>query len=180
MPRKKLETNVVKQQDETVARNLKNKGIFEQRIRTDDEMIIFNTSLKIARLPDVDIFNYDQLNDRLDEYFSIISESKLKPTVSGLAMAVGIDRQILYSIVHDNSYYKDLPMKCRKLLKKAYDFLEVNWENNFQSGKINPVTGIFLGKNHYGYQDKVEQVISTDDGSSKDETIGTIQKRYLK
>ena len=29
-----------------------------------------------------------------------------------------------------------------------------------QNGKINPVSGIFLGKNNFGYQDKQEHVIT--------------------
>ena len=28
------------------------------------------------------------------------------------------------------------------------------------SGKINPVSGIFLGKNNFGYQDKQEYVVT--------------------
>ena len=28
-----------------------------------------------------------------------------------------------------------------------------------QNGKINPVSGIFLGKNHFGYQDKTDVVV---------------------
>ena len=29
-----------------------------------------------------------------------------------------------------------------------------------QTGKINPVSGIFLGKNNYGYRDQVEHVVT--------------------
>jgi hypothetical protein len=36
-----------------------------------------------------------------------------------------------------------------------------------QNGKINPVSGIFLGKNHFGYQDKTDIVVSK--GSKDDE-----------
>lgn len=39
-----------------------------------------------------------------------------------------------------------------------------------QNGKINPVAGIFLGKNNYGYQDKTEYVITPNqDGTEYNE-----------
>jgi hypothetical protein len=38
--------------------------------------------------------------------------------------------------------------------------MEQLWENYMQNGKINPVSGIFLGKNHYGMQDKTEYVVT--------------------
>ena len=28
------------------------------------------------------------------------------------------------------------------------------------NGKINPVSGIFLGRNHWGYQDKIDLVVT--------------------
>jgi hypothetical protein len=33
-----------------------------------------------------------------------------------------------------------------------------------QNGKINPVSGIFLGKNNFGYQDKQEYVLTPSSG----------------
>lgn len=63
-------------------------------------------------------------------------------------------------------------------IKKAYDNLEYLWENYMQQGKINPVSGIFLGKNNYGYQDKTEFVVSS--GPQADElSAEDIASRYL-
>jgi hypothetical protein len=45
------------------------------------------------------------------------------------------------------------------LVKKTYAILEELWEDYMQNGKINPVSGIFLGKNHFGYQDKTDVVV---------------------
>ena len=50
--------------------------------------------------------------------------------------------------------------------------MEDLWENYMQNGKINPVSGIFLGKNNFGYQDKQEMVLTPNqpeaDFSAKD------------
>lgn len=35
-------------------------------------------------------------------------------------------------------------------------------EDYMQNGKVNPVTGIFLSKNHFGYQDKQEITVSAN------------------
>ena len=47
------------------------------------------------------------------------------------------------------------------------------------SGKINPVSGIFLGKNNYGYQDKTEYVVTPNQGDTNDYSAEDIKKRYL-
>jgi len=43
------------------------------------------------------------------------------------------------------------------------------------NGKINPVSGIFLGKNHYGYVDKVDYVVQAKPTMSEDDLLD----RYL-
>ena len=55
--------------------------------------------------------------------------------------------------------------------------MEELWENYMQNGKINPVSGIFLGKNNYGYADKQEYVLTPN---QQQETIdpATIAAKY--
>lgn len=62
---------------------------------------------------------------------------------------------------------QQLPKDVRDSVKKAYTFMEQNWEDYMQNGKINPVAGIFLGKNNYGYQDKTEYVITPNQGEQE-------------
>lgn len=47
------------------------------------------------------------------------------------------------------------------------------------NGKINPVTGIFLGKNHFGYADKQEVVLTPNSplGDAKD--TKELEERYI-
>jgi hypothetical protein len=46
-----------------------------------------------------------------------------------------------------------------------------------QNGKINPVSGIFLGKNNFGYQDKQEYVLTPNQQNS-DTDPETIAAKY--
>jgi hypothetical protein len=55
--------------------------------------------------------------------------------------------------------------------------MENLWENYMQNGKINPVSGIFLGKNNFGYQDKQEMVITPNTNNEPDYDVDSIKKR---
>jgi hypothetical protein len=55
--------------------------------------------------------------------------------------------------------------------------MEILWENYMQNGKINPVSGIFLGKNNFGYQDKQEMVLTPNTNNEPDYNIDDIKKR---
>ena len=57
--------------------------------------------------------------------------------------------------------------------------MEILWENYMQNGKINPVSGIFLGKNNFGYQDKTEYVVTPNVNNDSDYNADDIRKRYL-
>lgn len=57
--------------------------------------------------------------------------------------------------------------------------MENLWENYMQNGKINPVSGIFLAKNNFGYQDKTEYVLTPNTNSDSDYSADDIRKRYL-
>ena len=57
--------------------------------------------------------------------------------------------------------------------------MEILWENYMQNGKINPVSGIFLGKNNFGYQDKTEYVVTPNVQNDSDYNKEDIMARYL-
>ena len=47
------------------------------------------------------------------------------------------------------------------------------------AGKINPVMAIFMMKNHFGYQDKTEYVLTPNQKQESDYDAEDIKKRYL-
>jgi hypothetical protein len=135
---------------------------------------------KLFNLPPIDLNDPKQVNDRLNEFFTIHAEEDMKPTVSGMGMALGLDRRRLWEIktgVSDRN--KDLPTSTRDSIKRAYEYMEILWENYMQNGKINPVSGIFLGKNNFGYQDKTEYVVTPNMHNDSDYSKEDIMARYL-
>ena len=146
-----------------------------------DNTKYLTVSMKLMALPDIDMKDPEQVASRLEEYFAIQAEADLKPTVAGLGLALnGMDRRRLWEIRTDvQDRNQDLPTLTRDLIKKAYKLMENLWENYMQNGKINPVSGIFLGKNNFGYQDKTEYVVTPNVNNDSDYSADDIRKRYL-
>lgn len=145
-----------------------------------DNAKYIGVSLQLFNLPSIDLHKPEQVQARLTEYFQIHIDADLKPTVAGMAMALGIDRRRLWEIKSDVAdRNQDLPTLTRDSIKKAYDFLETLWENYMHNGKINPVSGIFLGKNNFGYQDKQDIVVTPNTHNDSDYSAEDIRARYL-
>lgn len=148
-----------------------------------DNQKYIGVSMKLFNLPSIDLKDPEQVQDRLNEYFKIQFDADVKPTVAGMAMALGIDRRRLWEIRSgvstSNRWVEELPTLTKDSIKKAYDFMENLWENYMQNGKINPVSGIFLGKNNFGYQDKTEYVVTPNVNNDSDYNAEDIRSRYL-
>ena len=138
---------------------------------------------KLFNLPPIDLKDPEQVSERLNEFFQIHAEADMKPTVSGMGMALGLDRRRLWEIktgnYYANKWMKELPTLTVDSIKRAYEYMEILWENYMQNGKINPVSGIFLGKNNFGYQDKTEYVVTPNVNNDSDYNAEDIKKRYL-
>lgn len=139
-------------------------------------------SMQLMKLPDIDLNDPEQVEQRLEEYFAIHFENDLKPTVAGMGLALnGMDRRRLWEIKTGNlkggTTEYNLPTLTLDAIKKAYKIMENMWENYMQNGKINPVSGIFLGKNNFGYQDKQEMVLTPNTNPEAEYNLDDIKKR---
>ena len=148
-----------------------------------DNTRIIMTNMKFFDMPAIDLRDPAAVQERLCEYFQIYAEADLKPTVAGMGMALGLDRRRLWEIKTGNYVnvggYKDLPPETVDLVKKAYEILETSMEAYANAGKINPVMAIFMMKNHFGYQDKTEYVLTPNQKQESDYDADEISKRYL-
>ena len=138
---------------------------------------------ELFNLPTIDLKDPQQVMSRLDEFFAIHEKYDMKPTVAGMGMALGLDRRRLHEIrtgnYHTSKQLSELPTPTTDSIKRAYEYMEILWENYMQNGKINPVSGIFLGKNNFGYQDKTEYVVTPNVNNDSDYNADDIKKRYL-
>lgn len=150
-----------------------------------DNTKFMTVQMALLNLPDIDMENPEEVQNRLNEYFALYAQYDMKPTVAGMAIALnGHNRQWLYAVTHDVAsggagYKIALPPNVAVLIKKAYFLLENLWESYMNSGKVNPIAGIFLGKNNYGYQDKTEYVLTPNQQSDNDYSADEIRERYI-
>lgn len=106
----------------------------------------------------------EEVKERTITYLDICEQNDMKPSVAGYALALGIDRVNLWRIVTGATVK---PAEVRNVLKRAYDLLNAQMEDYMQNGKINPVSGIFLMKNSFQYQDKQEIQVSANQGDAE-------------
>ena len=188
MAKKKNDDDIVKEVVQATETKPKKKPRGGNNVLTDaalhlepgDNTKYMMVTTKLFNLPTIDLHKPELVQERLNEYFEIHAQADMKPTVAGMAMALGVDRRRLWEIktgVEDRN--QGLPNDTRDLIKKAYNYLETLWENYMHNGKINPVSGIFLAKNNFGYQDKVEHVITPNMNNSADYSAEDIRARYL-
>lgn len=150
-----------------------------------DNAKFLNVNMELFNMPKIDMKNESEVQQRLSDYFSLYASADMKPTVAGMAMALnGMSRQTLWAIAHDaptgsTGYKAALPPSVTDVIKKAYFLLENLWESYMNSGKVNPVAGIFLGKNNYGYKDQSEYVVTPNQKDESDYSADEIKERYI-
>lgn len=150
-----------------------------------DNTKFLSLNIELFNMESIDMHDEEAVAQRLEEYFALYAKHDMKPTVAGMAMALnGMNRKTLWGITHDapiggRGNYSTLPQNVTHIIKKAYFLLENLWESYATSGKINPVTAIFLAKNNFGYQDKTEYVLTPNTQQDNDYDADDIRSRYL-
>ena len=153
-------------------------------IETEDNKVAL-AGLEIFNMPRIDITDVEQVRQRISAVFDTYIRRNLKPNLVAVGLGLnGMRRQDLWAIAHDQKlgggrpgskdYYSTLPSEVTDLLKGVYAYLEAQMSTNMESGKINPVTGIFLSKNYFGYQDKQEHIVQP-----KSEDVGDYDEKRL-
>lgn len=117
-------------------------------------------ALAVMQLPKIDIRTPGTAMPQIEAYYQICAEHDMKPAVTGLSLALGVDRRRLWEIKTDHPDALKIPQDNKEAIKRAYAGMEFMWENMMQNGKINPVSGIFLGKNNFGYKDQQEYMLT--------------------
>ena len=122
-------------------------------------------AMAFSALPDVDINDLVQVNQRVTDLFSISAAYDIKPSVAALAMAFHVSRATIFDWLTEK--YKSIKNKaCLDAIKMAYNQINLLYETYMNCGKINPVSGIFLMKNNMGYKDTTDYIITPNHGQS--------------
>lgn len=146
----------------------------QEYVESGDNAQYLRHALATLNMPPINIADEKQVEERIWWYFNHCGENDMKPTVKGLCNALGISRNTLRTWY--NEEYRGATHSA--IIKKAYDLLEELWEDYMLNGKINPVSGIFLGRNHWGYQDKIEMVVTPNQNQIDVVDATVIEQKY--
>lgn len=152
----------------------------QQQVQTDpgDNAKYLAHSMKMWDWQKPDMGDANAVQQRVTDYFMLCNADDMKPTVTGMALAFGVDRKTIWRWVNGIEA-GHLTAESRNTLKKAYSILEAQMENYMQYGKINPVSGIFLMKNNMGYEDKTEMVITPKSPIGEADDTQALAERYV-
>jgi hypothetical protein len=146
----------------------------EEYIEKGDNAGYIRHALATLNMPPIDISDPVQVEERIDWYFHHCADNDMKPTVTGFCNALGVHKDTIRSWYHGEfraGTHQDI-------IRKAYRVLEELWEDYMLNGKINPVSGIFLGKNQWtGYQDKQELVLTPNQQQDVID-VDTLEAKY--
>lgn len=124
--------------------------------------------MELRQWPLVDLNDAEALQERIWDYYKLCQKYDSKPLLNGLCMVIGCTRTELmrWSRGEEAPFARNLTPDGMNVLKNAVEDMHTYWEFAFQNnGYRNPVTGIFLGKNNFGYKDTTENISVRIDSS---------------
>jgi hypothetical protein len=139
-----------------------------------DNTKFLSHALAIRNMPPIDTKDPAQVQQRISDYFTLCVEHDIKPSVKGFLNSLRVAKSTLWEWKQGNFRAGT----HQAIIVEAYDVLEALWEDYMLNGKINPVSGIFLGKNNFGYQDKQEYVLTPNQQQITPEDIKVIESKY--
>lgn len=152
------------------------KGKFgQENVKAGDNAKFLAHALAIHSWPPVDIDSDEEIEQRLQQYFVFCQENDIKPTVAGMANSLKVSRYTL----QDWKTGKRRGSRRQEIIGFYYGLLEELYEDYMMNGKVNPVSGIFMGKNHFGYQDKQEISIKAKQQFNDDIDPEEVKQKYL-
>lgn len=158
---------------DTVPRKSRKDSVW--MMQDGDNSKITRHTFQLMQLPKIDMDDPVQVEERIAYYFEKCVTDDVKPGVAGLCLALGISRQTWQSWgqgTRRSSEYTDIVERSRRTM-------EAVMEQYMLSGKINPVTGIFLLKNNFGYADKSEVVLTPNNPLGEQKDMEVLKRKYL-
>lgn len=136
---------------------------------------------ELIRWPTIDPSDPEQLMQRFEDYCDLCERHDSKILVSGMCQSFGMTRNDVMDWAKGKRTRLDkmLSTESAAVLKNILQSLEVSWESAMQNnGYRNPVTGIFLGKNNFGYRDESQTVIKHED-AAQGPTKAELEAKYM-
>jgi len=149
----------------------------KEELASGDTTKFLAHSLKMWDLDKLD-FNYpDLVESRVRWYFELCVEDDTKPSMEGLAMALGISRNRLINFASDRKISAN--KESMEIVGRSIQMLNAMMTDFMMNNKVQPLTGIFLMKNNFGYSDKTDVQVAPKNLLGEGKTNEELQKKYL-
>lgn len=145
----------------------------QEYIEPGDNTKFLSHALAISAMPSIDINDPAAVENRIQDYFALCVANDMKPTPAGFRNSLGISKATL-SNWRNGVWRADTH---QAIICRHYDLLDALWQDYMYNGKINPVSGIFIGKNEFRYADS-QEVILTPNQQHDSVDAATIEAKY--
>lgn len=146
----------------------------QEHIEPGDNARYLRNAMVAWDLPPIDISDAKQVEHRIQEYFAFCIQEDAKPSVPGMGLWLGVDASTIRKWRAGD--YRGTTHFA--VIKKAMFVLESLWNDWMQSGKINPASGIFIGKNMFGYKDVQDVVVTPNNPLDNGVSPAEIADKY--
>jgi hypothetical protein len=119
----------------------------EERRKQNTNYIVH--TMRLSAMTPIDRRNAEQIRERTIEYMQACIDDCMKPNMVGYALALGTDRVGLQRMFTDRT----INAEAYAEIDRGMTMLENVMIQLMMDSKINPVTAIFLLKNHFSYKD---------------------------
>ena len=173
-----MEQKDIQNVGEQVAKQKRPKKSEQMKVQTtpEEQSRYVRHVMANFNLAPIDLNDPKQVQERIQWYFNHCAEDGMKPTVAGICNALGIDRQTFYR--WGSGERRSESPEYGDMVKRAKAAIQELWEQYAADGQVNPVTFIFLMKNHYGYADKQEVVVTPQNPLGDDPDVKQIEEKY--
>lgn len=117
--------------------------------------------MKALSLPPIDTKDPQQVMNRAMEYLQFCESEDMKPHLVGLASWIGVDRSTIWLW---KTGQRQASSGVKEVIERICNIMEAQWADYMLNGKVNPASGIFLGKNWYNYRDEQAVTVRPDSG----------------
>lgn len=117
--------------------------------------------------------NLEVTEKEIDDYFQLCSDKEVVPTITTLALWLGVNKDTIYEHANNSS------SPFSDLFKNVISYCHSLMQNGAIDGKINPVTYFFISKNDYGMRDDKNITVTAQQGSNinTQETADALRKQ---
>lgn len=146
---------------------------------TDSEMSeILDRALTVYKWPKIDLDSDEAVEDRCALYFEHCRDTGERPTIAGLACAIGCSTQTL-SDWESGKTRAQLSSRRSGIIKKAKLLIQYFLEQIAVGNKIYPNVWIFYGKNYFGMKDVQDINITPNAALEQERTPEEIEQAVL-